>query len=159
MKKILYILLLLYPTIAKGASQIRIPVDGFISSGFGYRTSPITHKPAFHEGYDIVAPVGTPVYAPISGKIFAIGYDSGFGTYIMLENKQKKLMALFGHLDIVLVGEGEYVKRGDFIGTVGMTGRTTGPHLHYEVRFRGKLVNPHRYCKIKEVNKNQLNKL
>jgi murein DD-endopeptidase MepM/ murein hydrolase activator NlpD len=135
----------LHSTIVTGAPKILIPVKGFVSSGYGYRDSPFSNKKSFHEGYDIVAPIGTPVYAPLSGRIKAVGFDSGFGRYIILENKKKKLMVLFGHLKMVYIREGGFVKKGTRIGSVGMTGRTTGPHLHYEVKHKGVLVNPKKF--------------
>ena len=122
-----------------------MPVKGFVSSSFGYRISPFTNKKTFHEGYDIVAPVGTPVCSPIKGKIKAVGFDSGYGRYVMIEHKKRNLVILFGHLKTIHVKENMSIKKGTRIGTIVMTGRTTGPHLHYEVRYRGSLVNPKKY--------------
>jgi murein DD-endopeptidase MepM/ murein hydrolase activator NlpD len=146
--KIVFCIFLTYPSIAfSGITKVLLPTNGFISSNFGYRTSPLNGQKTFHEGYDIAAPVGTPVFATVSGKVKAIGRDAGYGRYIMIESKKRKLTILFGHLKSVCVREGMVVKKGTRIGAVGMTGRTTGPHLHYEVRYRNSLVSPKKYTR------------
>jgi murein DD-endopeptidase MepM/ murein hydrolase activator NlpD len=154
-KIICYTFLLLYSTLGLSTpvskKLVLLPTEGFVSSGYGYRTSPFTNKPAFHEGYDIVAPVGTPVYSPLSGKITAIGYDGGYGRYVMMNYSKKNLSALYGHLKKIYVKEGQIVRKGALLATVGTSGRSTGPHLHYEVRYYGKLINPRKYIKSKRV--------
>lgn len=117
------------------------PVKGWYASGFGYRTSPFTGKRALHRGLDIAAPVGTPIYAPADGVIIFSGNKSGFGKFIMIAHGNG-IVTRYGHNAQLLVKPGDKVQRGDKIATVGLTGRTTGPHLHYEVWVNGKPANP-----------------
>lgn len=120
------------------------PVKGFISSGFGYRMSPFRHKQAFHEGLDIVAPLNTNIYAPANGKVFCVGRLSGLGNYIIL-NHGNGVTSRYGHIKNIRVKKGQKVRKGARIASVGMTGRTTGPHLHYEIRIYDELVNPQKF--------------
>jgi murein DD-endopeptidase MepM/ murein hydrolase activator NlpD len=121
-----------------------IPVMGFFSDGFGWRKDPITGQRAFHDGMDIVASTGTPVRAPADGVVTSAGRRSGYGKAVDLSHGFG-LGTRFGHLSAVLVRPGQRVRRGDTIGRVGSTGRSTGPHLHYEVFKEGRHVNPRRY--------------
>lgn len=151
-KKLLYIQLICYASLGLGESLSMAmptvpPVYGFVSSGFGYRTSPFTQHPAFHAGLDIVAPLGAPVFAPASGVVKAIGFDSGLGNYIILIHKGG-VVTRFGHLTKIRVKKGQKLKRGFKMAKVGMTGRTTGPHLHYEVAVNGKNVDPRKFMLI-----------
>jgi murein DD-endopeptidase MepM/ murein hydrolase activator NlpD len=120
------------------------PVDGWYASGFGYRISPFTGKRTLHRGLDIAAPVGTPIYAPADGVVIFSGAKSGFGKFIMIAHGHG-IVTRYGHNAQLLVKPGERVKRGDQIATVGMTGRTTGPHLHYEVWVNGRPTNPNKF--------------
>ncbi len=123
---------------------------GWITSSFGYRDYPILHvgfssdNPHFHRGLDIAAQRGERVIAPGNGVVMAVGYDAGIGNYIII-NHGYELKTLYGHLDRILVEKAQPVKRGDLIATVGHTGRSTGPHLHYEVRITNKPVDPEHY--------------
>lgn len=123
---------------------------GWITSPFGYRDHPILHvgfsldNPHFHRGLDIAARQGEKIIAPGSGVVAAVGYDAGMGNYIII-NHGYDLKTLYGHLDQILVEKTQKVQRGDFIATVGNTGRSTGPHLHYEIRIANKSVNPEHY--------------
>lgn len=121
-----------------------LPVTGFFSDGFGWRKDPITGERAFHEGLDIVAQTGTQVLAPADGVVISAGRNSSYGKAVDLSHGFG-LGTRFGHLSAVLVRPGQRVQRGDVIGRVGSTGRSTGPHLHYEVLKEGRHVNPRRY--------------
>ncbi|MGC8917417.1 MAG: peptidoglycan DD-metalloendopeptidase family protein [Thermoanaerobaculum sp.] len=117
------------------------PVVGVITDGFGPRIDPITRQAAFHDGLDISAAFGTPVKAPADGLVVFAGREAGYGQMVKI-NHGYGFVTVFGHLDRILVKEGQRVKRGEPIGRVGMTGRTTGPHLHYEVWKDGEKQNP-----------------
>jgi murein DD-endopeptidase MepM/ murein hydrolase activator NlpD len=112
-----------------------------VASGFGYRIDPIYHTAAFHAGMDFTAPTGTDVYATGNGKVLLSGWNNGYGNCIEIDHGYG-YVTLYGHLSKISVHEGQVVKRGDIIGLVGSTGKSTGPHLHYEVRLNGKVMNP-----------------
>ena len=120
------------------------PVNGWITSGFGYRTSPFTGKKVFHNALDIANQEGTPVSAPANGIITFVGQKRLLGNLIIIDHGFG-MVTKYGHLQKILKKRGETVKRGEIIGLVGSTGRTTGPHLHYEVQLNGVPVNPKRY--------------
>jgi murein DD-endopeptidase MepM/ murein hydrolase activator NlpD len=120
------------------------PVQGWVTSGFGYRTSPFTGLTQMHEGLDISNRVGTPVIASANGIISDIGNDIAHGKVVVIFHGFG-MTSRYSHLSKVLVKVGQRVKRGDKIAEVGMTGKTTGPHLHYEVKLNGISVNPMRY--------------
>jgi len=127
------------------ASQPSIwPTNGWTSSGFGYRMDPFTQKRTFHYGLDIVATRGNPVVAPADGFVAEVNRSGEFGNSIILGHGGG-LTTLYGHLSKVGVVSGQKIKRGDIIGNVGSTGKSIGPHLHYEVRINGKPVNPYTY--------------
>lgn len=119
----------------------RWPVRGFLSSTFGPRTDPFTGNSRLHEGIDIVAPKGTPIKAPADGIITYAGLDPSLGNMLVLDHGYG-VITRYGHLNANLVREGQRVKRGDSIATVGSTGRSTGPHLHYEIRINDVSINP-----------------
>ena len=120
------------------------PVSGFFSDGFGWRRDPIDGSREFHKGVDIVAPTGTPVRAPADGLVTASGRMAGYGAMIHLAHGYG-MGTRYGHLSRLMVAPGQRVKRGDVIGLVGSTGRSTGPHLHYEVFRTGVQVDPRKY--------------
>jgi len=120
------------------------PTEGYISSTFGMRPSPFTGQPTFHAGVDISARVGTPVIAPAKGIVTFAGWDGAYG-YCLILNHGNAINTRYAHLQKLVVKEGQTINRGDLIAYVGATGRTTGPHLHYEVRVGGVLINPMRY--------------
>jgi murein DD-endopeptidase MepM/ murein hydrolase activator NlpD len=120
------------------------PVSGFFSDGFGWRRDPIDGSREFHKGVDIVASTGTPVRASADGLVTAAGRMAGYGGMIQLVHGFG-MTTRYGHLSKVMVTPGQRVKRGDVIGLVGSTGRSTGPHLHYEVFRAGVQVDPRKY--------------
>lgn len=120
------------------------PTSGWVTSGFAWRTSPFTGKREFHKGIDISAPRGTPVYAPATGEVTFAGRDGSYGLCIRMKHNSS-LSTRFAHLNRIAIKPDQMVTRGELIGYVGNTGRSTGPHLHYEVRLNGVPVNPKRY--------------
>jgi len=120
------------------------PTRGWLSSGFGYRTSPFTGEKEFHKGIDISTRIKSPIVAPANGIVSEVGRDHGYGKMIFI-NHGYGLVTRYAHLEKHLVKKGQHVKRGETIGLVGNTGRSTGPHLHYEVILNGVPVNPLRY--------------
>ncbi|NLC71395.1 MAG: M23 family metallopeptidase [Desulfuromonadaceae bacterium] len=120
------------------------PVRGQISSPFGVRKSPFSGRQIFHEGIDIVAPLGTPVFASAKGTVSTAGYNAGYGNLIVVDHGNG-FQTAYGHNSKIFVKVGQQVKKGQKIASVGSTGRSTGPHLHYEVRLHGKPVNPRKF--------------
>jgi murein DD-endopeptidase MepM/ murein hydrolase activator NlpD len=116
-----------------------------MASGFGWRTDPIYKMPKFHAGMDFAAPIGTEVYATGDGVVQrADAQASGYGNHIRIDHGYG-YMTLYGHLSRTKVRPGQKVKRGEVIGYVGNTGKSTGPHLHYEVYKNGEHQNPINY--------------
>jgi murein DD-endopeptidase MepM/ murein hydrolase activator NlpD len=132
---------LLAKTALASATPSLIPIEGWITSPFGYRRHPIDGSYRLHAGVDIGAEPGTPVRAPAGGLVIFSGYQEGYGKVIVIDHGYG-IRTLFGHLLKVFVNTGVRVKRGDIISQVGSTGYSTGPHLHYEVRKNGVPVNP-----------------
>ena len=122
------------------------PVRGMITAGFGERLDPFSGEGAFHSGVDIAAPYGARVEAPADGLILQAGPCFGYGTNILIDHGSG-FTTKYGHLSKIYVVVGQEVKRGEAIGAVGMTGRTTGPHLHYEVIINDIPVNPAKYLR------------
>jgi murein DD-endopeptidase MepM/ murein hydrolase activator NlpD len=120
------------------------PAMGWVTSGFGFRTNPFTGLTQMHEGVDISNRVGTPVIAPADGIVSGTGNDWAHGKIVIISHGFG-MITRYSHLSKILVGVGQKVRRGDKIAEVGTTGKTTGPHLHYEVRLNGIPVNPLRY--------------
>ncbi len=120
------------------------PVSGFFSDGFGWRRDPIDGAREFHKGVDIVASTGTPVRASADGLVTTAGRMAGYGATIQVVHGFG-MSTRYGHLSRVMVTPGQRVKRGEVIGLVGSTGRSTGPHLHYEVFRAGVQVDPRKY--------------
>ncbi len=121
------------------------PLDGgYISSGFGYRRDPFTKQVAPHEGVDISQERGTPVKVTASGQVIYTGHYYSYGKFIVVDHGFGYQTA-YGHLHSIDVRNGQYVSKGQMIGTVGSTGRATGCHLHYEVRLNGQAVDPTDY--------------
>jgi murein DD-endopeptidase MepM/ murein hydrolase activator NlpD len=120
------------------------PTSGWITSNFGYRTSPFTGRRELHKGLDIAAPNGTPIIAPADGIITYAGRKGSFGNMITIDHGYG-MQTRYGHISKLLKKKGERVERGDVVALVGSTGRSTGPHLHYEVCINGVQVNPKKY--------------
>ena len=117
------------------------PVRGWISSRFGYRVSPFTGRRELHKGLDIVNRAGTPVVVTADGQVVFAGYKGGYGKMVIIDHGLGKVTK-YGHLSKVAVRNGDLLVRGQELGLLGNTGRSTGPHLHYEVVVNGKVVNP-----------------
>lgn len=123
----------------------RMPLqDAALTSNFGMRTHPVLGGRRSHNGVDLAAPTGTPVYATADGYVSKAEWFSSYGNYIAIEHGAD-MQTRFAHLSRIAVNEGERVQKGDLIGYVGSTGRSTGPHLHYEVRVAGAAVDPTPY--------------
>ncbi|WP_303673959.1 M23 family metallopeptidase [Vampirovibrio chlorellavorus] len=120
------------------------PVSGQLTSHFGWRVDPLTGSQRFHGGIDLAAASGTPVYAPQAGLVMFSGYYGGYGNVVVLSHGNS-LFTLYGHNSQLLVRPGDVVYRGQVISKVGSTGRSTGPHLHFEVHHNGQYVNPVTY--------------
>lgn len=120
------------------------PVRGWFTSKFGYRVSPFTGRPMMHAGLDIAASPGSPIYAPADGVVSFAGYDPGYGKLVSVDHGYG-VITRFGHTSQIFVEVGQKIKRRDLIALVGNTGRSTGPHLHYEVRVNGVPVDPQNY--------------
>lgn len=117
------------------------PVDGVVSSSFGWRNDPFTGKRAYHAGVDYQAPQGTPVHACWDGEVVFAGQRPGYGKVVVLEHTGG-WRSFYGHADGLDVSQGEMVKAGRKIASVGSTGRSTGPHLHFELRNEGQAYDP-----------------
>jgi len=118
------------------------PVHGAINSNFGYRY--MGRARDFHKGLDIGVPVGSPVVAPADGKVVEVGYEHGYGLMVVIEHRHG-VSTIYAHLKSAMVEPGDEVARGVRIAYSGMSGRTTGSHLHYEVRVNGQAVDPMNY--------------
>mgnify|MGYP002936757218 FL=1 len=114
------------------------------ASGYGIRIDPIYRTPRFHSGMDFSAKVGTDIYATGDGKVTMAGWKQGYGNCVMIDHGYG-YETLYGHMSKFKVRVGQKVKRGEVIGAVGNTGKSTGPHLHYEVIVRGRYDNPSKY--------------
>lgn len=123
------------------------PVEGPITGSFGERIDPFNGEGAFHSGVDISASYGQAVIAPADGMVAFADFQGGYGREIVLDHGHG-ITTRYGHLANFAVTPGQYVHRGDTIGYVGLSGRSTGPHLHYEVRINDTPVNPHKYLRI-----------
>jgi len=117
------------------------PVRGILTSSFGHRADPMTHGRGNHQGVDFAAAYGAPVRASGDGLVLQAGEHGGLGRSVFLAHGYG-LTTRYGHMSAIAVRPGQRVKRGDVIGRVGSTGRSTGPHLHYEVRLDGEPLNP-----------------
>lgn len=120
------------------------PVRGWVSSGFGDRSNPVTGKGGFHSGVDIANDHGTPVRATADGEVGFAGWEGGYGKLVVLHHGNG-FSTYYGHLSEIKAGVGQKVSRGQVIGNMGATGNTTGPHLHYEIRLYGAAVDPMKY--------------
>lgn len=123
------------------------PVEGPITGSFGERIDPFNGEGAFHTGIDISSTVGHPILAPADGVVQFADLQSGYGRLVVIEHPNG-ISTRYGHLSGFAVVPGQHVQRGDVIGYVGLSGRSTGPHLHYEVRIYNTPVNPYKYLRL-----------
>ncbi|RUM44580.1 MAG: hypothetical protein DSY35_01860 [Desulfurobacterium sp.] len=123
------------------------PTYGRITSDFGLRRNPITHRLEFHLGVDIANKWGTPVRAPADGTVIKAGWCGLMGKCLEIRHN-KDIVTYYGHLAKLLVRKGDRVERGQIIGLMGNSGRSTGPHLHYTIRFKDRIVNPHDFMEV-----------
>ena len=121
--------------------SIRPVEGGYLNSSFGYRQDPIENVRRFHQGQDFSVPTGSPIYAPADGVVKRAYYIGGFGNHIKLEHSSG-YSTTFAHLSKIFVRHGQKINRGEIIGESGNTGRSTAPHLHYEVHYHGNPKNP-----------------
>lgn len=120
----------------------RMPLNNAaLTSSYGMRTHPVIGGRRAHKGVDLAAPTGTPIYATADGVVSKAERFSSYGLYVSIEHGAQ-IQTRFAHMSRIAVANGERVNKGDIIGYVGSTGRSTGPHLHYEVRIDGRAVNP-----------------
>jgi murein DD-endopeptidase MepM/ murein hydrolase activator NlpD len=117
---------------------MRVPYAGLITSRYGYRGR------EFHTGVDLAGPIGSPIVAADGGTVSFAGYHGSYGKCIIIDHGNG-IQTLYGHCSKLLVTKGEKVSKGELIAKVGSTGRSTGPHCHFEVRVNGNDVNPMRY--------------
>ena len=120
-----------------------LPLSGdfLLSSTFGVRADPLTHLPSMHEGIDFVAPVGTPVLATADGVVLRAEYSGAYGNMVEVAHADG-FVTRYAHLKTIDVKPQDVLQRHDVVGTLGNTGRSTGPHLHYEVIFKGRAMHP-----------------
>ena len=127
--------------------SFQAPLSGSITSGYGFRTDPFTGESSYHNGVDIAAKEGTEVRAAQTGTVTASAYDNVGGHYVILthENGSK---SYYGHLQTRTVARGDQVNQGQIIGLSGKTGKVTGPHLHFQLTYQGRTVDPARHIRI-----------
>ena len=123
------------------------PLEGRVTSSFGEREDPFNGEGAFHSGIDIAAPYGSPVRAAADGDVTATRMANGYGREVTIDHGHD-VLTVYGHLSAMIVVPGQHVTRGQVVGYVGQSGRSTGPHLHYEVRVHMVPVNPHKYLRV-----------
>ena len=129
------------------AIPLAAPADSYsLSSAFGNRIDPFTRKPAFHEGMDFAGPLNTPIKAPAPGVVTRVGYWGSYGLMVEIDHGFG-ITTRYGHLSKAPLKKGQKVAFRQDIGTVGRSGRTTGPHLHYEVLFDGEPMDPANFLK------------
>jgi murein DD-endopeptidase MepM/ murein hydrolase activator NlpD len=126
------------------AKPLGWPTKGWLTSGFGVRNDPFTGKRKMHEGLDIAARTGTPVYATADGIVSSVRTEPGYGKVVTIDHGYG-YRTVYGHNSKYHVKVGQRVRRGDQISSVGNTGRSTGSHVHYEIRLNGVPVNPRKY--------------
>ena len=135
----------LYRMAAEGAPFANPVKSAYrFTSGFGYRRDPKTGGRRMHNGTDFAAPHGTDIFATADGVVTFAGWNSGYGNYVEIQH-EFGIETRYGHMSRIRVKKGQRVSRGQQIGDMGSTGRSTGTHLHYEVRVNGKPVNPMNY--------------
>lgn len=138
---------LLQQKIKKDMLPSKSPVEvGYSSSSFGWRADPFTGETAFHEGLDFTANIGTPIYAAAGGIVTTVEQTPDYGKIVKIDHGSG-IETRYAHTSVILVKVGDIVKQGQLIAKVGNTGRSTGPHLHFEVRLNGAALDPRKYLK------------
>ena len=131
----------------------RMPLENArMTSDYGMRTHPVLKRRLGHKGVDLAASTGTPIYATADGFVSKAEYFSSYGNFVSIEHGAR-IQTRYAHMSDIAVADGTWVEKGDLIGYVGSTGRSTGPHLHYEVRIDGQAVNPVPYMVESEAQK------
>ncbi len=130
---------------------VGVPLYGRITSRFGYRKDPFNGKRAFHSGLDLKARYKQAVFATANGYVEFAGWSAGYGKLVVIRHKYG-YKTYYGHLSKIRVKKGQWVKAGTVIGYAGNTGRSTGVHLHYEIKRYGKLINPLRFLYLNRTN-------
>jgi len=131
----------------QGIPQVIPAAAQYISSGFGYRSDPFDGDAAFHAGLDFKAPFGAPVFAAAWGRVAFVGQRNGYGNVVEIDHGNG-LLTRYAHMSAFRTQVGQPVRAGQVIGAVGSTGRSTGPHLHFEVRLNGQPVNPRPFLEV-----------
>jgi len=131
----------------QGIPQVVPSAGTHISSGFGYRADPFAGSPAFHAGLDFKGPTGAPIYSAAKGRIAFVGRRPGYGNCVEVDHGNG-LRTRYAHMSAFRARVGQPVNAGQVIGAVGSTGRSTGPHLHFEVRLHGRPVNPRPFLEV-----------
>ena len=140
--------LLMDDRLARKTIPTTMPVPmGYYSSNYGYRLDPINGKTSFHTGVDLIAPPGTPVVAAAGGVVSTVAFVAEYGNIVEVDH-DNGLTSRYAHLARSLVRTGDVVMKGQNIALVGATGRTTGPHLHFEVREKGVPLNPNKFLSL-----------
>lgn len=130
--------------LGKTCLPMRVPI--VVTSKYGYRKHPISRRWCLHHGIDLRAKVGTRVYAVKSGKVIFVGRNGGYGKMVIIKHADG-FTTRYGHLYKIYVNHGQRVRKGTAIGLSGNTGYSTGPHLHFEIRYRGRSIDPAGYIK------------
>ena len=130
----------------KAAYSFINPIEGIITSRFGTRTSEITNVSGFHTGTDIAAIKGTIVNASMEGIVDSVSMERNYGNHLKI--RSNNVTTLYAHCQEILVKEGQIVSQGQSIATVGSTGNSTGPHLHFEIRIDDRYVNPEKILSL-----------
>ena len=120
------------------------PTSGEVTSGFGWRSSPWGGGSELHQGIDIANSMGTPIFATADGVVVQSGWSGGYGNIVQIDHGNG-IETIYGHNSRILVNSGQSVKKGQVISYLGSTGRSTGPHVHYEIRVNGTAVDPIRF--------------
>ena len=126
---------------SSSSNSLQWPLEGTISSPFGYRTDPISGEYLMHGGLDIAAAWGSAIVSASAGTVTSVGVSASYGNYLIITHNDN-LVTLYAHCSTIIVQEGGTVKKGEQIACVGTTGRSTGPHLHFETRVGGYKANP-----------------
>jgi murein DD-endopeptidase MepM/ murein hydrolase activator NlpD len=136
---------------------LRKPMQGEVdmTSNYGYRVDPFTRSPAMHTGIDFRAETGTPIRATAPGKVVSAEYTGGYGNMVEIEHAGG-ITTRYAHMSAISVSAGQMVTSGTVVGKVGTTGRSTGPHLHYETRIEGEPIDPTRFVRAGSKLANQL---